>query len=110
MTPTCRLCNKEIIGRYHSAKHCWVCTDSHGIVNGARKAISAVAKAVRKGILPSVKTLTCVDCGRPGECYDHRDYNKPLDVVPVCRKCNFRRGAAIPVKKDVAFQTDFVLR
>jgi len=102
MTPICRLCKQEIIGRYHSAKHCWSCTDSHGIVNGARKAIAAVQKAVKKGLLPSVKTLNCVDCGKQGEVYDHRDYNKPLDVVPVCRSCNYYRGSAIPVKKELA--------
>jgi hypothetical protein len=110
MTSICRICNVEIIGRDARAKNCWLCSDSYGTVNGARKAIAAVAKAVKKGILPSVKTLICVDCGKPSECYDHRDYNKPLDVVPVCRKCNFRRGAAIPIKKDVAIQVDFGLR
>ena len=98
MTPICRICTNEIIGRDARAKICWLCYDRNGVVSGARKAIAAVAQAVKKGILPSVKTLTCVDCGRPGECYDHRDYNKPLEVVPVCRKCNFRRGSAIPVK------------
>ena len=88
MTHICRLCNGEITGRDPRAKHCWSCSDAYGIVNGARKAIYEVRKAVKKGILASVKTLTCVDCGKPGEVYDHRDYNKPLDVVPVCRSCN----------------------
>ena len=27
--------------------------------------------------------------------YDHRDYNKPLEVTPVCPSCNGKRGAAI---------------
>jgi hypothetical protein len=110
MTPTCRICKGEIIGRDSRAKNCWSCYDSYGTIFGATKAINAVQKAVKKGILPPVKTLTCVDCGRPGECYDHRDYNKPLDVVPVCRKCNFRRGSAIPVKKDVASEMNVGLR
>jgi hypothetical protein len=110
MTPICRLCNQEIIGRYHSAKHCWSCTDAYGIVNGARNAIYQVKKAIRKGLLAPVKTLICVDCGKQGEVYDHRDYNKPLDVVPVCRSCNYYRGAAIPVKKDVVIQTEFGLK
>ena len=110
MTPICRICNQEIIGRDSRAKNCWSCYDSYGKIFGASKAINAVKKAVKKGILAPVKTLTCVDCGRPGECYDHRDYNKPLDVVPVCRKCNFRRGLAIPVKKDVASETNVELR
>jgi len=102
MTTLCKFCNQKIINRDSRATKCWSCYGSYGRDNGARKAIALVNQAVKKGILPSVKSLFCVDCGRPGECYDHRDYNKPLDVVPVCRKCNFRRGSAIPVKKDVA--------
>lgn len=56
----------------------------------------AVARAVRAGLLPPVKTKFCVDCGHQAEAYDHRDYNKPLDVAPVCRGCNIRRGSALP--------------
>ena len=37
----------------------------------------------------------CVDCGANATDYDHRDYNKPLDVEPVCRSCNIRRGNAV---------------
>jgi hypothetical protein len=110
MTPICRLCNQEIIGRYHNAKHCFKCTDLYGIVNGGRNAMYQVKKAIKKGILASLKTLICVDCERPAEVYDHRDYNKPLDVVPVCRKCNHRRGAAIPLKKDVDSEMNLELR
>lgn len=58
-------------------------------------AINAVANAVRKGEIPAAKTLVCVDCeGRATE-YDHRDYRKPLEVAPVCRPCNQRRGPAV---------------
>lgn len=28
--------------------------------------------------------------------YDHRDYNKPLEVEPVCHSCNMKRGPGIP--------------
>ena len=59
-------------------------------------AMSAVRKAVMTGELPNISTQTCVDCGSPAEHYDHRDYNKPLEVEPVCRTCNYRRGPAIP--------------
>lgn len=38
----------------------------------------------------------CVDCGNGATEYEHRDYNKPLAVEPVCRTCNHRRGSAIP--------------
>jgi hypothetical protein len=75
------------------ARFCVSCSnDRHGYTT---RAITAVWKAVREGLLPNPKTLQCVDCDRPAQCYDHRDYNRPLNVWPVCRKCNYRRGSAI---------------
>lgn len=53
-------------------------------------------RAVKKGILPAPETLKCVDCGHSAVHYEHRDYNRPLDVEPVCRSCNAKRGAAVP--------------
>lgn len=55
----------------------------------------AVAKARRLGLLPDPKTLVCDDCGGAATEYDHRDYDKPLSVDPVCRGCNARRGPAL---------------
>lgn len=55
---------------------------------------AAVAREVREGRLPKPSTLVCVDCGRPAQQYDHRDYTKPLQVEPVCRSCNVMRGPA----------------
>lgn len=57
-------------------------------------AASAVKREVKEGRLPRPSTLVCVDCGRPAEQYDHRDYSKPLQVDPVCRSCNVLRGPA----------------
>ena len=37
-----------------------------------------------------------MDCGAPARHYDHRDYNKPLEIEPVCVRCNLLRGHAIP--------------
>ena len=59
-----------------------------------QKATSLVAKAVKNGLLPHISTRTCVDCGKPAKHYDHRDYDKPLEVEPVCVKCNSARGPA----------------
>lgn len=67
-------------------------------VRGAIIAQSEVAKAIKRGDLRSPKTCVCADCGVPARDYDHRDYNKPLNVVAVCRRCNIKRGAAIPRK------------
>lgn len=52
-----------------------------------------VQAAIVRGHIPKATSLTCVDCGARAYCYDHRDYWKPLDVVPVCHTCNVRRGA-----------------
>ncbi len=57
-------------------------------------AVSAVAKAVRKGDLRPASAFACADCGGAASQYDHRDYTKPLQVVPVCRSCNVMRGPA----------------
>ena len=54
-----------------------------------------VTKQIRLGAMPKAKALCCVDCSKPAHDYDHRDYDKPLDVVPVCRSCNILRGPAI---------------
>lgn len=50
--------------------------------------------AVRTKKLPRPDTLKCVDCGEQANCYDHRDYAKPLDVDAVCGRCNRLRGPA----------------
>jgi hypothetical protein len=56
----------------------------------------AVAKAVKNGDLPRPDKCKCVDCGKRAFCYDHRDYTKPLDVSPVCKSCDAKRGAGFP--------------
>ena len=98
MKKLCPLCGEEVVNRYHNAKHCFECMLTNA--NGSKKAGSEVAKAIKRGDLPPVKTLLCVDCGKPAQSYEHRDYNKPLDVSPVCRSCNYFRGPAIPVRNQ----------
>jgi hypothetical protein len=56
-----------------------------------------VHQAVLRGELPPPVTLACVDCGRQAAEYDHRDYEQPLVVVAVCRRCNRRRGFGLPL-------------
>src|SRR3990172_2168897 len=64
---------------------------------GAGRAQAAVRIAVKLGVLPCITEKTkCVDCGLQANAYDHRDYNKPLEVEPVCHGCNVRRGPALP--------------
>jgi len=60
-----------------------------------RQGAEAVRIAIRDGKLAKLDgSILCVDCGRPAKCYDHRDYAKPLDVSPVCVRCNTLRGPA----------------
>ncbi len=33
--------------------------------------------------------------------YEHRDYNRPLHVDPICRRCNLLRGPGIPLAGSV---------
>lgn len=62
--------------------------------SGQYLAMREVYRARAAGELPPASSLACVDCGAQAAGYDHRDYNAPLAVEPVCRKCNSRRGAA----------------
>lgn len=47
--------------------------------------------AVENGFLLNPKACKCTDCSKQAECYDHRDYTKPMDVEPVCLGCNSKR-------------------
>lgn len=58
--------------------------------------MAAVFKAKSAGQLQPATSFHCVDCGAVAEHYEHRDYNRPLDVEPTCRSCNYRRGNAKP--------------
>jgi hypothetical protein len=100
VTKLCADCNQEITGREPSARFCWGCSKLRPKKNGQAQAAYQVNKAVRNGILPSASTLICVDCGKPAQCYEHRDYNKPLEVEPTCKSCNTRRGPAIPLNQE----------
>lgn len=61
-------------------------------------ACQKVRRAVIRGELPNLKatTVICVDCKvRRATNYEHRDYGKPLEVDPVCRSCNLKRGEGL---------------
>lgn len=67
------------------------------------KARSMVNVEVKAGRMPRVHTLKCTDCNNTAQCYDHRDYLKPLYVQPVCRRCNKKRGPG--KNKDLLYNT-----
>ena len=90
-TKKCIVCGNEITNAY--AKYCPPC--KQGIHRIQRNTSAKVSRAISNGILKHPSKLKCVDCGKKAQCYDHRDYAKPLDVVPVCSPCNVKRGTAI---------------
>ena len=58
------------------------------------RAHNVVRKARLMGLLPPASTFPCIDCNGVAYGYDHRDYSKPLEVDPICRSCNVKRGKA----------------
>ena len=67
---------------------------------GGLAPLRAVRNAVERGNLPSLRvcTIMCVDCKKErATMYDHRNYNFPLWVEPVCNRCNQKRGKALPL-------------
>lgn len=71
-----------------------------------RTAMKMVRYAKSFGLLPALDgSIACVDCGKPAEIYEHRDYSRPLDVEPTCVSCNRHRGTAIwPAADRYAFK------
>lgn len=91
----CLICQTPLRKRHVLAAYCLGgCADKANGSGGASQAHRAVQKAIKAGDLPAANTLTCVDCGTQARDYDHRDYSRPLDVQPVCRSCNKKRGPA----------------
>lgn len=87
----------KLLARRLNKKAQWVLSadrwlDFHDLQH---RALAQVARAVRKGRIPSPKKLRCADCGSRATEYEHRDYNQPLKVDPVCASCNNQRGLAI---------------
>ena len=99
-------CGADYSFRHHLATSCCECANKKKLQQandtGMAAACAAVARAVKTGELKSPKECNCVDCGKAAMDYDHRDYAKPLDVVPVCRSCNKLRGPAKPRTVEAA--------
>ena len=64
---------------------------------GAIRAKYCIHEEIKHERLKSLSKniIKCTDCSRRARCYDHRDYNFPLTVEPVCISCNKTRGSAI---------------
>lgn len=106
MNKICYGCGCEIENARWNAVYCVPCRKKFyckGIDSPRKASHQIVTIAIRGGILPKLNgSVKCVDCGKPADHYDHRDYMKPLDVSPVCRSCNSRRGPAINHSKPIS--------
>lgn len=74
-------------------------------ISGSAKARRIIYKAIKLGHLPSLSKyiIKCTDCPQRANRYDHRNYNFPLYVSPVCIACNKKRGPAIPMQSPATF-------
>lgn len=90
-------------GPTHAGSKCFVCSkrESRRQYQEARRnslqqwAQNKLNVAIRNGQVMKACAFRCKDCGKPAQVWDHRDYNKPLEVEAVCRGCNARRGPAL---------------
>jgi len=63
--------------------------------NMKHNARAAVRRAIKKGILPLVSSLTCSNCSNQAEHYHHYlgyDKENRLNVIPVCMNCHLVLG------------------
>lgn len=106
----CCICSAVELTRGTGGRHrCQKCKDAGVFLSrnirgdwlGKDSAAACVQSHIKSGHLPPPSTLKCDDCGCQAREYEHRDYNKPLMVVPICRACNLRRGPAIPLKGSI---------
>lgn len=96
----CQTCgaNMVLTWRQRDRRYCEPCAVAPASRSWHSTITNMVHGAVSLGLLPKLDgSVPCIDCGKPATDYDHRDYNKPLDVEPTCRSCNIKRGPAIPL-------------
>lgn len=69
----------------------------HRRMRWSQYAAYKIQRAIKDGAIENLKVTykQCVDCGKRALVWEHRDYEKPLDVVPCCYACNSKRGSAI---------------
>jgi len=105
----CESCGASLAGRHWHTRFCFDCSEKRGRQCQLRRnqlapdipaAHRAVAKSIRDGLLRPADERLCVDCLKPAEVYEHRDYRYPLEVEPVCRSCNKRRGPGYPYNTE----------
>jgi len=59
------------------------------------QAQSIAIYATRTGKMPKAAKCACVHCGEQARENHHEDYAKPLEVMPLCKKCHVERHKQI---------------
>ena len=93
----CGVCGKEEVF-FRGKGYCRNCRQARYKAQRALRgpAHNEVHKAIEEGRLPRLDgSIACLDCGKPAQVYEHREYAKPLAVDPTCKSCNVRRGPAV---------------
>lgn len=81
----CRGCRKP--SGYFNQLWCNDCRRIKELLSGR------VSAAVKRGELHKLDgSIKCHCCDLPAKAYDHRDYDKPYEVIPLCRSCNGQAG------------------
>lgn len=88
----CVVCDDELESNWGGRLYCYECRVEKDKL--LTTALRAVRREISCGRLPHPRNLVCKDCGAQARCYDHRNYNKPLKVEPLCYSCNSKRGPA----------------
>lgn len=86
---SCAICGNEFIEELQWRVYC----------NECRKLVlrlqTHVSRQMKMYKIPPASSHKCVDCGLQANAYDHRYYSLPLEVEPVCTRCNIKRGPAV---------------
>ncbi len=116
--PTCKACKRTYVksARGQAARERWVAggglerakeyakTDQAKDKRNARlknvrreaykiKARTQTTLAIKSGRLPVANAWTCLGCREQATEYHHHDYQRPLDVTPLCRDCHVKLHA-----------------
>lgn len=75
-------------------------------------AAGMTSRAISAGRLLTFRNahIKCVDCGNKAYHYEHRSYNHPEIVEPVCRKCNRKRGKALFDPTQPIVETEYAYK
>lgn len=99
ITRACSKCGGDLGDRYKKQRYCKKChaanmretRPKHSLLpDEARKKANARAYANVYQRLGKIKKQPCAICGDSNSQKHHPDYNKPLEVIWLCRPCHLK--------------------